>query len=572
MTGSRLAVSRWVPGVAMLRRYRWFNVRPDVLAGTTVWAMLVPQSIGYAALAGMPAVAGLYAALGALALYWLWGSSRELNVGAESTVAILVATILAPRAEPGSEEHVAFAVTLALLVGLVLLIGGVLRLGRVADFLSRPVLAGYVFGSGVLIVVSQLTGLLGIAVDSSLYLTEIGAVLRNLDQTNLAALGIGLGSIAVILVLRRVAPAVPGALVAVVLSSLLVGLTAVEVAVVGAFPVGLPEVGLPEVTWADVGALIGPAFAIALLVYPDSVLTGQSLARAGGYRLSADREFFGIGAANLGAGLLGGFAVNGSQSRSFVLRDAGARTQVANLWAAALVVLTLLLLAPAFDYLPAAALAGIVIVAGLGLLGVADFVALWRFRRIEFWLAVVTAVAVVGLGMLTGILVAVGLSLLQVVLRAANPHDAVLGRLPGTDTYRDTADHPQAQTTPGLLVYRFDAPVFFANVGQLRDGLLRALDATSPPASDVLLDCELVYDIDSTGVQVLAELLDTLDRRGVTLALARVRTEIRDELAVAGITNRLREPGIYLEVDDGVTDFVERRNRRPPPGRHPETN
>lgn len=269
----------------------------------------------------------------------------------------------------------------------------------------------------------------------------------------------------------------PGALVAVLVASLLVLATGLGVEVVGAFPTGLPAVG------------------------------------------------------------------------------AGARTQAANLWAAGFVVPTLLLLAPAFDYLPTAALAGIVIVAGLGLLDVAEFRLLWAYRRAEFWLAAFTAAAVLGLGMLVGILIAVGLSLLQVLLRAASPHTAVLGRLPGTDTFRDVADHPDAETTPGLLVYRFDAPLFFANAARLRDEVLAAVDEADEPVQRVLLDAELVYDVDSTGAQVLLELLDSLDDRGVPLALARVRTEIRDELDAAGITARLVVPGAYLVVDDGVADF-----------------
>ena len=254
--------------------------------------------------------------------------------------------------------------------------------------------------------------------------------------------------------------------------------------------------------------------------------------------------------------------MNGSQSRSFVLQAAGARTQVSNLWAAGFVVLTLLLLAPALDYLPTAALSGIVIVAGLGLLDVAEFRLLWQYRPTEFWLATLTAAAVLALGMLVGILVAVGLSLLQVILRAASPHTAVLGRLPGTDTFRDVADHPDAETTPGLLVYRFDAPLFFANAGRLRDGILIALDTAEEPGHQVLVDAELVYDIDSTGAQVLLELLDNLDDRGVTLTMARVRSEIRDELDAARITGRLAGTGIYLEVDDGVAAYrsVEGRN------------
>ena len=254
--------------------------------------MLVPQAMGYASLAGMPSVNGLYAAFGALLLYWLWGSSRELNVGPESTVAIMVATVLGPMAVVGSEEYVALAATLGILVGIVLIIGGLLRLGRIADFLSRPILAGYVFGSGLLIIGSQLADLFGIDVDSALYATDLGAVLRNLDQTNMTALAIGLGSIGIVLAFKRLAPRIPGALIVVVASIALVALLelAGRVDVVGSFPSGVPVPALPSVGPEQVLALVGPALAIALLVYPDSVLTGRSLAVMGKYRLDADRE------------------------------------------------------------------------------------------------------------------------------------------------------------------------------------------------------------------------------------------------------------------------------------------
>ena len=492
---------RFVPGIAMLAAYdgTWF--RPDLLAGLTVWAMLVPQSLGYASLAGMPTEYGLYAALGALAVYWLWGSSRELNVGPESTVAIMVATILASQVAAGSEEYVEAAAVLAIMVGLVLLIGGIFRLGRIADFLSRPILAGYVFGSGILIVVSQLPDLLGIEVDSSLYMTDIGGVVRNLDQIDATSLTLGVATILIVVGMKRFARAIPGALVAVVLTTIAVAAFDLDVDTVGAFPSGVPIPGIPNVSLDLVVGLIGPAFAVALLVYPDSVLTARSLAVINKYRLDADREFFGIGAANIGSGFVGGFPVNGSQSRSFVLSDAGAKSQVSNLWAAAFVLLTLLLLAPLFEYLPMAALAGIVIVAGAGLLDPSEFTALWRYRRTEFWLAVITIGAVLTLGMLGGILVAVGLSLLLVVLQASSPSTALLGRLPGTDTYRDVADHPDAETFPGLLIYRFDAPLFFANAGQMRSDISAAIDEADPPIQDVLFDAEAVYDVDSTGAQ-----------------------------------------------------------------------
>jgi len=551
-------IGRFLPGLAALGSYQRDWLTPDLVAGVTVWAILVPQALGYAALAGLPTVLGLYAALGALLLYWLWGSSRELNVGPESTVAIMVATILAPMAATGSAEYASLAATLAIMVGLVLLFGGLLKLGWIADLLSRPILAGYVFGSGVLIIGSQLVGILGLeGVDRALYAFDIGAVIRNLDQTNLTALAIGLASIAVVLGLRRVNRKIPGALVVVIGSILLVALLGLDdtVEVVGSFPSGVPTPSLPDVGLDEVLMLIGPAFAVALLVYPDSVLTARSLSVLNKYRLEPNREFIGVGAGNVGAGFMGGFPVNGSQSRSFVALDGGAKSQISNLWASAFVVLTLLLLAWVFKFLPSAALAGIVIVAGLGLLDVTDFRAIYRYRRSEFWMAVFTAAAVVVIGMLAGIIIAVTLSLAVVLQRAAAPSTAILGRLPGTDTYRDVADHPEAELTPGLLVYRFDAPVFFANAGRLRDEILAAIESAEPAVRWVVIDAESIYDIDSSGAQILLELLDALDDQDIQLALARVRTELRDEIKSSLIEQRIGVEHIYLEVDDAVAAF-----------------
>ncbi|MDJ0790777.1 MAG: SulP family inorganic anion transporter [Acidimicrobiia bacterium] len=550
---------RFAPGIAGLSSYErsWF--RPDILAGATVWAMLVPQALGYASLAGMPTVYGLYAAIGGLALYWIWGTSRELNVGPESTVAIMVATILTPLAASGSEEYLALAAMLAILVGLVLLVGGLLRLGRIADFLSRPILAGYVFGSGLLIVVSQLPDLLGIDVDSSLYATDIGAIVRNLDQTDGLTLTIGLATILIVVGLRSVNRAIPGALVAVIVAMLAVWLFDLDVEVVGEFASGVPIPGVPDVGISDVGSLVLPAVAVALLVYPDSVLTGRSLATLKGYRLDPNQEFYGIGAANIGSGLLGGFAVNGSQSRSYVLADAGAKSQVANLWAVGLILLTLLFLAPVFEYLPTAALAGIVIVAGFGLLDVSDFRALWKYRRSEFWAAVFTTAAVLILGMLGGIVVAVVLSLLATALRSASPSTAVLGRLPGTNTYRDIEDHPDAETFEGLVIYRFDAPLFFANSGTFRDEVTELALAPDAHVTRVIVDAEAIYDIDSTAAQVLLELTDNLDAEHVELAMARVRTEIADELVTIRFTERIVEGEFFLEVDDAVLAYLATR-------------
>lgn len=557
-------LTRFLPGLAIVRSYErsWF--RPDLLAGITVWAMLVPQTLGYASLAGMPAVNGLYAAFAALVVYWLWGTSRELSVGPEGTVAIMMATALAPLAAVGSAEYVGLAAMLAIMVGLILLIGGVFRLGKIADFLSRPILAGYVIGSGLLIIGSQLPDLTGVDVDRSLYATDIGSVVRNVGDTNRWALGIGIGTIALIVILKKFAPKVPGALIAVVASIILVSVANLEekgVEVVGEFSSGVPVPAIPDVGIGDIAALIGLAFAISLLVYPDSMLTARSLSVMNRYRVDANREFFGLGAANIGAGLFQGFAVNGSQSRSFVLLDAGARSQIANLVAATLILVTLIALAPLFDSLPTAALAGIVIVAGVGLLNPTDLNALWRYRKTEFGLAAVTLAGVLLFGMLVGIILAVALSLLDLVMRVASPHTAVLGRVPGTDRYRDVQDVPDAEVVAGLLVYRFDAPLFFANSGHLRDEITDLMETADHPVREVLIDAEAISDIDATGAQILNELLDSLNEAGIQLGMARVKSEVREELVAAGIEERVGEDHFYLEVDDGVDDFL---------ARHPE--
>ena len=449
----------------------------------TVWAIVVPQAMGYATLAGVPSVYGLYTAFGALLLYWLWGSSRELNVGPESTVAIMVATILAPLAVIGSEEYIALAATLAILVGIVLVVGGLLRSAASPtssrDRSSRATSSAPVCSSSA----ASSTALFGIDVDKALYATDLGGIVRNLGDTNLLALAIGAGAIVIVMGLRRVNRRIPGALVVVVASIVLVAVLGLdtEVEVVGSFPSGVPVPSLPGVGLDTVLTLIGPAVAVALLVYPDSVLTARSLAVVGKYRLDADREFFGVGAANIGAGFLGGFPVNGSQSRSFVAGDAGAKSQVANLWAAGFVLLTLLFLSGIFAFLPSAALAGIVIVAGLGLLDITDFRAIYRYRRAEFWMAVFTAVAVLRAGHARRhphrgrALAADGGA--ASCRAAARPS---LGRLPGTDTYRDIDDHEGAETYPGLFIYRFDAPLFFANAGRLRDDISAAVEGAEP--------------------------------------------------------------------------------------------
>jgi SulP family sulfate permease len=548
----------YVPGLASIADGARNSAAADSRAALTVWAVVVPQSLAYATLAGVPSVHGLYAAVGALAAYALFGTCRDLNMGAESTVALMTAAAVAPLVT-APEEVIELTALAALLVGGWCVLGFLFRLGFISEFLSRPILAGYVFGSGMIIVLSQLEALFGLDIDTSLYTTDIGAVVRNLGEAHGLTTLIGLSTVVLVFGLRKLVPKIPAPLVAVVLGIVLVVVFDLDeegVAIVGSIDSGVPVPGLPNASFDQFTQLLLPALGIALLAYPDSFLTARSLAATGGYSLDADQEFLAIGASNAVSGLLQGIPVNGSQSRSFVQRDAGGASNLVGLICAGLVLLTLFFLTGVFEKLPLAVLAGIVIVAGLGLFELKDFRALWRIRRSEFWLGTVTVASVLVLGMLGGIAFAIGLSLIVALVRLVRPHTAELGRVEGTDTFRDVDRNSDAHRIPGLLIYRIDDELFFANAAFFVRDVKERLVASDPPADTLIIDAEGVSDIDTTAIQQLDELMDDLDTADVTVYAARVRQPVREMLARSGLTERIGEDSIFLEVDDAVARYL----------------
>lgn len=547
-----------MPGLRSIADGARNSLGADSRAALTVWAVVVPQSLAYATLAGVPSVHGLYAAVGALAAYAIFGTCRDLNMGAESTVALMVAAAVAPIAI-ASDDVVGLTSLAGILVGGWCVLGFVFRLGFISEFLSRPILAGYVFGSGIIIVISQLAALFGLEIDTSLYTTDVGAVVRNLGDAHALTTLIGLATVFLVLALRRFVPKIPSPLVAVVVGIVLVAAFDLDqegVAVVGSIESGVPIPSLPNASFDQFTQLLLPSLGIALLAYPDSFLTARSLSSTGGYSLDADQEFLAIGASNVLSGLLQGIPVNGSQSRSFVQRDAGGKSNLVGLICAALVLLTLLFLTPVFERLPLAVLAGIVIVAGLGLFEVRDFRSLWRIRRSEFWLGVTTVISVLVLGMLGGIAFAIGLSLIVAFIRLVRPHTAELGQVEGTDTYRDVERNADAHRVPGIMVYRIDDELFFANAAFVVRDVKERLVAADPPAQVLVIDAEGVSDIDTTAIQQVDELLDDLEGAGIEVSFARVRQPVRDMLERSGLMERIGEERIFLEVDDAVDHSI----------------
>jgi sulfate permease, SulP family len=559
------------PALRLVRTYDRAWIRPDVLAAVTVWALLVPQALAYAQLAQVDAVVGLYAAMGAAIGYFLFGGVRSMNVGPEATVALLTASVIAPMAEGDPSRYLALAGGLALMTGLWMLLAGVVGLGFVTRFLSRPLLLGYVAGSAIVMIVSQLDSLIGIklvAQDDTL--AELSETIRRLGETDMTTLLVGLGVIAIVLLVRRIDRRLPAYLIAVVaaiVASAVLDLAAKGVAVVGTIQPGLPAIGLPSVGLADLASLAGPAIGIALLVYADSGVTGQVLGKRGGYAVDGDQEFIGLGAANIGSALTGGFPVNGSQSRSFTAADVGARSQMMNVGVLVLVIVTLLFLTPLFAPLPKSALAGVIIVVAFGLLEPVAFRVLARIDRRELGLALVAAAVVVAVGMIAGVLVTVVLSLFLAAIRASQPGRTFLVRVPGTDSFRGVDNVAEGEAVPGLVVYRFDGPLFFANAQLLADDIVAAVaeGAAPEPVRWVVIDAEAIGDVDSTGAGVLADLADTLRERGITLSFARLKAAVSEYLARAGVMEKIGADNVYLEVDDAVAAFATAPAKVEPP-------
>ncbi len=544
--------------IHLARTYERAWLRPDLLAAVTVWALLVPQALAYSQLARLDPVVGLYAAIGAAVGYLLLGGVRSMNVGPEATVALLTASVVAPMAAGDPARYLALAGALALIAGGWLLLAGLIGLGFVTRFLSRPLLMGYVAGSAIVMIVSQLDSLIGVTlVAQDDTVAEFVETIRRLPEANPTTILVGLGVIAVALLVRRINRRLPAYLIAVlaaIAASVLADLAGQGVAVVGAIEPGLPSLGLPAVGLADLAALAGPAIGIALLIYADSGVTGQVLGRRGGYAVDGNQEFLGLGAANVGAALTGGFPVNGSQSRSFTAADVGARSQAMNLGVLALVIVTLLVLTPLFAPLPKSALAGVIVVVAAGLLDPAGFRELARVDRREFVLAVLTAAIVVVVGMLAGVLVTVVLSLFLVALRAAQPRRTLLVRVPGTDSFRGVDSVAGGSTEPGLVVYRFDAPLFFANAQLLADDVLAAVaeGVTPVPVRWIVIDAEAIGEVDSTGAAMLGDLAADLRGRGITLTLARLKVPVAEYLTRAGVIEKIGVERVYLEVDGAV--------------------
>lgn len=552
-----MRAARLFPILEWLPRYRREDFRADLVAGLTTAVMLIPQGMGYALLAGLPPIVGLYAALVPLLAYALFGTSKVLGVGPVAMDSLLVAVSVGAIAQAGSEHYLALAVLLGAMVGVIQFLLGVLGLGFVVNFLSRPVISGFTSAAALIIGFSQLRHLLAIDLPRTHHVHRILAeAVAHASSWHVATLAVGVGSIAVLVILKRIAPKVPRAMVAVVLSTLAVVTLSLDtsgVSIVGEVPAGLPGFALPEFALDRITALLPAAATIALVSFIEAISVGKHFAREGKYEIRPGQELIALGAANFGGSLFGGYPVAGGFSRTAVNATAGARTPMAGVITAVLVGLTLVALTPLFFYMPKAVLAAVIMTAVFGLFDTSEPRRLWKVKRADFYLLVFTFVMTLTVGIQYGIVLGVAASLLLFVVQTTRPHFAVLGRLPGTDAYLNVQRHPHAVRTPGVLVVRIDAQFYFGNVSFLKDTLRQLEEKEATPLRTVVIDASGINQLDSSAEDALRTIDDDYAERGIQLLLSHAKGPVRDVLWRSGWLDQLaREQRIYLTTHDAV--------------------
>jgi SulP family sulfate permease len=527
--------------------------------------------MAYATVAGLPAVAGLWAVLAPLALYSVFGSSLRLSVGPESTTALMTAVAVGAATGMDPARYAALAAALALVVGCFCLVGFFVKLGFVADLLSRPVLVGYMAGIAVLMIVSQLGKITGIPIHGDSPLEETRLALTHLSEANLATALLAAGVLVFLLVSRHFFPRSPAPLMGMLLGAAAVALFDLKdrgVTAVGAIPRSLPTPALPDVSWHDLLTLLLPAIGVALVAYSDNVLTARAFVQPG-EKVDNNQELLALGAVNFGAGLFHGFPVSSSGSRTVIGVSMGSKSQLYSLVALGTVVASMLFFGPVIALFPQAALGAVVIYAALMLIDIPELARIAHFRASELVLALSTTVGVLAFGVLNGIGIAIGLSILDLLRRVARPHDGVLGYVPGVPGMHDVDDYPNALQVPGLVVYRYDSPLFFANSQDFVERALEAVDESGSQVEWFLLNAEANVEVDLTSVDALEQLRDTLTKRGINFAMARVKTDMKDDLEAGGFTDKLDDSQIFMTLPTAVEAYLqwyEKEHGTRPPG------
>ena len=556
-----LPIERWMPGLTALRRYETAWLPRDLMAGLVLTAMLVPVGIAYAVASGVPGIHGLYATIFPLLAYALFGPSRILVVGPDSSLAAVILAVVLPLSGGDPARAVAVAAGMAIVSGMACVLIGVLKLGFVTELLSKPIRYGYMNGIALTVLISQVPRLLGFGIDGTGPLRDLLEIWRAVvdGRVNPATCAVGIGTLAAILLLRRW-PRVPGLLVAVATATIAVSVFGLDgsagVAVLGPLPQGLPTLSLPALTLADLGQLLVGGTAVAMVAFADTSVLSRSYAARLGTPVDANQEMVGLGAANLAAGMFQGIPISSSASRTPVAEAAGAQTQLTGV-VGAVAVAALLVLAPdLLEHLPASALAAVVIVAAMGLFEVGDLRRIHRQQAWEFWLSMLCFAGVAVFGVIQGIGIALAVAIAEFLWDGWRPHSAVLGRVDGVRGYHDVARYPDARRVPGLVLFRWDAPLFFANAELFRQRLSRAIASSPTPVRRVVVTAEPVTSIDITSADMLRELEASLRASGIELCFAEMKDPVKDKLRRFELFERFGDAGFQPTVGAAVDAYL----------------
>lgn len=567
---------RWLPGLLTLRRYQASWLAHDIAAGLVLVTMLVPVGIAYAVASGVPGIYGLYATIVPLLVYAVFGPSRILVLGPDSALAAVILGVVLPLSGGDPQRAIALASMMAIVSGIVCILAGVARLGFITELLSKPIRYGYMNGIALTVLISQLPKLFGFSIESDGPLRNIWAIAEGVlgGRANWTAFAIGAGTLAVILLLKR-SKRLPVILIAVVGATVIVGAldlaVRADVSVLGPLPQGLPAFAIPWITYADIVPVLIGGCAVALVSFADTSVLSRTYAARTGTAVDPNQEMVGLGAANLATGFFQGFPISSSSSRTPVAEAAGARTQLTGVVGALAVALLLMVAPNLLRHLPAAALAAVVIASAIGLIEVTDLIRIYRIQRWEFWLSIVCFVGVAVLGAIPGIGLAIVIAVIEFLWDGWRPHSAVLGRAEGVKGYHDITRYPNARQIPGLVLFRWDAPLFFANAEWFKERVLDAVAKSPTPVRWLVVAAEPVTSVDVTAADSLAELDKALQEAGTKLCFAELKDPVKDKLKRFGLFTQIGERfffptigaavGSYLESH--TVDWVDWENRNP---------
>jgi len=553
------AIRRFAPGLAALRSYDPAWLGHDLVAGVSVAAVAVPVAIAYSQLAGLPPVYGLYASILPLVAYAVFGSSRQLIMAPDAATCAIVAAVVMPLAGADMTRYVSLSMALAMIAGVFCIVAGLARLGFLTNFLARPILAGYLNGIAISIISGQLGRLFGFTLEPAGFFRTLIRCASRLGETHVLTLAVGLAAFVVLRLIKRVSPKIPAPLIAVALgiaASQIFHLGERGVALLGAVPAGLPKPMVPDINMSDLQPLAIGALGLALISFNSAMVTARGFAVRNRYEIDPNQEFIALGVADIGAGMLRGFAISGADSRTAVNDSAGGKSQVTGLAAAGVIVAVLLFLTAPLASLPIAVLSAVLVSAAIGLFDLPGLARLRRISRQEFRLSIITLLGVITVGVLPGVMVAVGLAILQLLAKASRPNDAVLGRIPGADGYYDIAGCPEAETFAGLVIFRFDSPLVFFNSDRFKSRIRALVKETTPEVRCVLLDAGTMLGIDSTGAAALGETCGELAEIGVGFAMAGAKGPLRAMLEKTGLNQQIGPDRLFPTLDAAVAQLV----------------